>query len=282
MTNTFFDSVNKEDTFTFIPWEEQTIANDFMFSKVMSNPELSKELLRRIFPQLNIEKVEDIEIQKTLKNYYVNKGVRLDVYVSDEKSRRYDIEMQMTSNQNIRKRSRYYASMLDANDLLKGKDYDSLSDTYIVFICTFDLFGMGYHKYSFKNICMENNSILLNDGAERLFLNTEGTRDDVDAELKKFLDFVKGREVEPDNFLKQLKQAVEEAKTVETWRDEYMTFNEIERRGFLQGEAIGEAKGKAEYISIIKEMVSNGQISEDTASLIISNFSKPSLENEQN
>ncbi|SNU05179.1 conserved hypothetical protein (putative transposase or invertase) [Lachnospiraceae bacterium] len=172
--------------------------------------------------------------------------------------------------------------MLDANDLLKGKDYDSLSDTYIVFICTFDLFGMGYHKYSFKNICMENNSILLNDGAERLFLNTEGTRDDVDAELKKFLDFVKGREVEPDNFLKQLKQAVEEAKTVETWRDEYMTFNEIERRGFLQGEAIGEAKGKAEYISIIKEMVSNGQISEDTASLIISNFSKPSLENEQN
>ena len=35
-------------------------------------------------------------------------------------------------------------------------------------------------------------------------------------------------------------------RTVETWRDEYMTFNEIERRGYLQGEKDGKAEGKRE------------------------------------
>ena len=42
----------------------------------------------------------------------------------NDKGRIYDIEMQMVGNPNIRKRSRYYASMLDANDLLKGNDYE--------------------------------------------------------------------------------------------------------------------------------------------------------------
>ena len=87
---------------------------------------------------------------------------------------------------------------------------------------------------------------MLNDGAERIFLNTEGTRDDVNPELKKFLDYVKSQKTEHDNFLEQLKKAVEEARKVETWRNEYMTFNEIERRGYLQGEKNGKAEGLRE------------------------------------
>ena len=39
-------------------WEELSISNDFLFGKVMQNPELCKELLQRILPDLNIERIE--------------------------------------------------------------------------------------------------------------------------------------------------------------------------------------------------------------------------------
>ncbi len=43
-------------------WEELSISNDFLFGKVMQNPELCKELLQRILPDLNIERIEYPEI----------------------------------------------------------------------------------------------------------------------------------------------------------------------------------------------------------------------------
>ena len=33
-----------------LKWEELSISNDFLFGKVMQNPELCKELLQRILP----------------------------------------------------------------------------------------------------------------------------------------------------------------------------------------------------------------------------------------
>ncbi|MCI8939177.1 MAG: hypothetical protein HFH12_04200 [Dorea sp.] len=34
-------------------WESLDISNDFLFGKVMQNPDLCKELLQRILPDLN-------------------------------------------------------------------------------------------------------------------------------------------------------------------------------------------------------------------------------------
>lgn len=39
-----------------------------------------------------------------------------------------------------------------------------------IFICTFDLFEKGRHKYTFGNICLEDNSIILNDEAQKIVL----------------------------------------------------------------------------------------------------------------
>ena len=38
-------------------WEELGISNDFLFGKVMQNPELCKELLQRILPDLKIDHI---------------------------------------------------------------------------------------------------------------------------------------------------------------------------------------------------------------------------------
>ena len=89
-------------------WEELSISNDFLFGKVMQNPKLCKELLQRILPDLNIDRIEYPELQKSINMDMDARSVRLDVYVKDEKEVVYDIEMQVSHTKELAKRSRYY------------------------------------------------------------------------------------------------------------------------------------------------------------------------------
>ncbi len=253
-----------------VDYSELTLANDFMFSKVMQDKELCCELLRRVLPELQIKKVEDVVPQKYMKHYFYNKGVRLDAYVRDDRGRRYDVEMQMTTNQDIPKRSRYYASMMDANELLKGADYDTLSDSYVVFICTFDRFHKGLHKYTFRNICEENHSVHLKDGTTKIFLNTKGTADDVSPELLSFLNYLENNlAIADDTYLAALDRAVRNARMNEEWRGEYMTYKDIKRGSYLHGFSEGKAEGRADAETrlneIMQNMVNAGTISGDVA-----------------
>ena len=126
-------------------WEELGICNDFLFGKVMQNPELCKELLKRILPELEIERIEYPELQKTIKFDADAKSVRLDVYVRDEKQTIYDIEMQVTDTKELAKRTRFYQSMIDLQMIDKGQSYKQLKPSYIIFICPFDMFDKGRH-----------------------------------------------------------------------------------------------------------------------------------------
>mgnify|MGYP000479519271 FL=1 len=66
-----------------VPFEELTIADDFMFCKVMQNEEICKELLEIIL-DVEIEKIVYHEDQKVFQETLDGKGIRLDVYVRDE------------------------------------------------------------------------------------------------------------------------------------------------------------------------------------------------------
>ncbi len=269
------------DSSIFTPWEEATISDDFMFSKVMTDKILCRDLLRIILPELNIQEVVDVQTQKTMKHYYQNKGVRLDAYVSDNEEKHYDIEMQVASNTNIRKRSRYYGSMMDANELLSGVDYGALNDSYVIFICTFDLFKKGQYIYKFKNYCVQAPDLCLDDGSTKIFLNTKGYVGEINDNLKKFLEYVDGKDPGDDDLLNRFDKAVKEARKSETWRGEYMTYKEIERRGYLQGKNEGKAEGKEEGlreaknqdVDEIKNALKEGLISEEAAKELISRIS---------
>ncbi len=205
-----------------LKWEELSISNDFLFGKVMQNPELCKELLQRILPDLDIDHVEYPELQKAIKEDFDAKGVRLDVYVNDGKGTVYDIEMQAVTSKYLPRRTRYYQSMIDLQLVDKGQDYDTLNNSYIIFICISDLFGKGRYMYTFENVCKEDSEVILNDGAKKVFLNADGRNGAVSEELKAFLDYVAGKPSE-DTLVKKLKLAVEEAKKNREWRREYMT-----------------------------------------------------------
>lgn len=61
----------------------------------MQNPELCKEMLHRILPDIQIDHIEYPELQKSIKPDVDAKSIRLDLYVKDDKNIVYDIEIQM-------------------------------------------------------------------------------------------------------------------------------------------------------------------------------------------
>lgn len=238
-------------------WEALGIANDFLFGKIMGNPELCKKLLQRIFPELDIERVEYPEEQKSIRPDVDARSVRLDVYVNDNRNSVYDIEMQAVDTKELPKRSRYYQSMMDLQLLDKGEHYKRLKKSFVIFICTFDVFKKGRHIYTFENRCREDGSILLGDETTKVFLNAKGTIDDVSRELKAFLDYVAGKESN-DAYVKQLTEALREAKKNREWRHEYMTLlmrdQENIEKGIEQGIEKGIEKGMEKGIERLNKL----------------------------
>ncbi len=242
-------------------WEQIGISNDFLFGKVMrSRPGLCRKLLQRILPELDIARIEVIETQKTIDEDRDARSVRLDVYVRDETDRVYSIEMQMADTRELPRRSRYYQGMIDLQLLEKGLTYRYLNDTYIIFICPFDLYETGRHRYTFAGTCAEDPEVTIQDGTVRIFLNAKGTMNDVSSSLKAFLDYVAGTVTE-DPFVQELEEAVTEARKNRKWRHEYMTLlirdqDNLEKgreEGLKLGREEGLKEGLRRMIEALKE-----------------------------
>ena len=221
-------------------WEDLTIRNDFIFSKTLQDKDLCKKLLEKLL-KIKVGKIEYIEEQKTINVDYISKGIRLDLYVEDNK-KIYDIEIQVSDNKDLGKRSRYYQSLIDLNSIEKGKTYRKLKDSYIIFICTFDPFGREMSKYEFIQCCKENKEIELEDGARRIFFNTRGYENEKDEDIKAILKYINGEKVE-NSFVKEVDTRVREVKESQLNRSEYMAIymRELEKmeesfdRGLKQG-----------------------------------------------
>ena len=131
---------------------------------------------------MKIGKIEYPSLQKSISPFYESKGIRLDVYTADE-SHVFDIEIQTSIPPDLGKRTRYYQSMMDCDNLLKGQNYNDLKESYVIFICLSDPFKLGLPVYTFRNICEENPSAELNDKSYKVFYNASAYEKETDKEL---------------------------------------------------------------------------------------------------
>ncbi|WP_049945429.1 Rpn family recombination-promoting nuclease/putative transposase [Butyrivibrio sp. AC2005] len=203
-------------------YEELTITNNFIFCKVMqSNPNLCKQLVELIINR-KISHMVAVNSEQTIEITPDGKGIRLDVYFEDDGSTMYDIEMQVESNKNLARRSRFYQNIMDSQALGKNSDYIELMDSYVIFICPFNILPeYGYHLYHFRPRADEDSSIILDDGTSRIFVCAKGNRDDVSVEMKDFLDYLSGK-LAGSQLTSQLDDAVKLARLNQKWRTEYM------------------------------------------------------------
>lgn len=261
------------DGYKIKPWEELTIRDDYMFKLVMKSRRICKKMLEGTL-RIRIAKIRYLETEKSIAAPYRSKGIRLDVYVKDEKDTVYNIEMQIRRLEGdaLFKRARYYQSMMDADLLAAGADYDELNKTIIIFICPFDPFGEGRYIYTFENLCMENKDLELRDGATKIFLNTKGTIGNITDTIKAFLRYVDG--VVTDNSLVQeIEEEIRKVKLEEGERVNYMTFAmkmmEERKEGRAEGRAEGRREGRREgrkegqrdeRVAILRRLVMQSQI----------------------
>ena len=232
-------------------YEELELRDDFMFSRIMSNPKFVKPLLETILG-VKIRKIVYPQTQKTIDLSLQAKGIRLDVYVEDDQNTVFNLEMQTSDGANLPKRMRYYQGMIDLNILDKGQDYTTLKKSYVIFICTFDPFGEGRHIYTFCNTCQENTALTLDDDAVKIILSTKGTMDDVSPEMKRILDYIDGKGAS-DKFTEELEEAVCSARQNERWRLDYMTLEYEYRQRYLEGKEEGLRKGEETGITKTRE-----------------------------
>ena len=170
-------------------FKDLTIRDAFMFAAVMSDPEICRRVLELALG-IPISEVH-IQTEKTMSYHSEYHGVRLDVYAADVNRTRFNVEMQVTLQKFLSKRSRYYHDQIDMDALLTGNSYEDLPDTYVIFICDFDPFGDGLYRYSTGTYCEETGN-RINDGVKTIYLNAHGkNRKDIPEELLEFLDYVK-------------------------------------------------------------------------------------------
>lgn len=245
-------------------WENLKISNDFIFAKVMRNPELCRGILERLL-EITIDHLEYPEEQKVIDIAKDSKSVRLDVYVHDEKETVYNVEIQTTSSKNLPKRTRYYQGMIDLNAIEKGADYSELPQSFVIFICTFDAFQAGRWKYTFQNVCQEDSQITLNDQTTKIFFNTKGMKGSISKEAKQILELIGGNAPE-DDFTKKLAAEVQKIKENKEWKVEYMTLLMREREKYKEGYAEGEIAGEAR--GIIDTLLDLGYSNEEIISML--------------
>ena len=231
-------------------WEELTIADNFLFQKVMQNPKLCKKLIEKLL-LIKIKNIFYPTAEMTIENSPTQRGIRLDLYVETDKGVTIDIEMQTTdgSPSLLPKRTRYYQSMIDQNVLSKGEDYTELKKSYVIFICTFDPFpNNNLKQYTFTNRCHEKNELDLGDDAVKIFLNTKGEFGKIDKDIDKFLAYVDGKAAE-GKFTKAVEAETERIKEHKETRLEYMTLMMELKEQWREG----REKGRED---IIKNMLS--------------------------
>ena len=214
-------------------WNSLTLANNFIFCKVLEeNPDVCKELLEMLL-DIKIDRIEQPKSEQTFKTDFDSRGIRLDVYVKDGTGRCFDIEIQTSNYMRLEKRARYYQGLMDVDSIQFGQEYSALKDSYVIFLCLGDAFGHRLPVYTFRYRAEEDKNILMNDGTVNIFFNATMYDKMQSENLRSFFKYLCGKNSD-DNFTDRLSALVERVKMNAQWRHRYMT---IEQEIKLQVEA---------------------------------------------
>lgn len=254
-----------------MPQTYQINLSDFaLFLSVMKVKEAYEDVLGIILDESDL-KLKEVKVEQVILNKSGKRAIRLDAWAQDVRDRQFDMEMQNeTGGDDVRRRSRFYQSMIDTPILKSGKDtrYKNLPSTAIIFITQDDIFGRDLAMYTFTERCEEVPELLLEDGTSKIFLNM--TSKNGRPELISLLQYMKDTTLDNDNVMVKdgrilhLDRIVNEVRQSEEWEAVEMNIFEmgIERgkelgieQGIERGKALGLEEGKKESFRILVRSV---------------------------
>ena len=236
--------------------DQLCLFDDEMFRLCLKDcPEGIEYILRTIIgnPTLRVLKHR---MQKPVNNPG-GRSVRLDVYAEDADGKKYDIEIQKGKAGELPQRARYYSSVLDARtSLKKNETFDRLPDSFIIFICSYDIMSADTAMKWYRRKCLDNGEEL-GDGSNIIFVNGSYAGDDDIGDLVRDL-----KETDPDKIKNSiLSRQVTEIKNSERERKggRKMVETHFDR---LMAKAVSDSKTETS-LATAKRMLAKGKYSVD-------------------
>ncbi len=163
-------NVTKENDLQRI--KELRLMDDDFFSEALDGKKEAVEYILNTVLERDDIKVKSTKAQVEYKSA-TKRSIKLDIQAEDVHGRLMDIEIQRSDRGSGVRRARFHSSMIDRALLSKGKDFEDLVDTYVIFITEKDKFGMGIPLYHIERKIAEMDNALFGDGAHILYVNGE-------------------------------------------------------------------------------------------------------------
>ena len=207
------------------------------------------------------------------------KGVRLDVYVRDGERTVYNVEMQAVDTCELPQRSRCCHALMALGQLGRGRPYKELQNSYVIFVCGFDPFGLDRRVCYFESRCQGAEHLTLGDGTRTIFLSATAPRQGRGpGRLDEFLDYVADGRVSGE-FSARLAAEVAGVLDNKKWRLEFMLLEVRDQlnydRGLLagreegmeqglvagreEGKAQGIVQGELRFARLLKALLADGR-----------------------
>ena len=229
-----------------------TIMNDIFMRNVLKETACTEYILQVIMNKKEL-KVIDQTLQKDYKNLQGRSAI-LDCVAKDAENNFFNVEIQGENDGASPKRARYHCGLLDMNLLNPGNPFDSLPETYVIFITKNDALGYNQPISHIQRRIKETEDIF-QDGQHILYVNSKKQDD---TELGRLMHDLHCKEADKmySNVLsarvQQLKETTEGVNQMCQELEEI--YNEGEQSGFLRGEQSGELKKARETTLALLEM----------------------------
>jgi predicted transposase/invertase (TIGR01784 family) len=159
-----------------------TLFDDDLMTLVFDGNIEATELLLSIILEHEL-KVISVRAQVELRSpYKKGRKIRVDILARDVDGKRFNVEVQAEDAGADCRRARYHSSMVDVNMLKKGKKYEKLRDSYVIFITKNDYFEEGQPIYRVERLVCETGK-KFKDGSHIIYVNGSYKGDDAIGKL---------------------------------------------------------------------------------------------------
>lgn len=191
------------------------LMDDDFFSEALDGKIEAVEYILQTVLERDDLKVVETKAQVEYKSA-TKRSICLDIKAVDRNKEHFDIEIQRADAGTGPRRARFHGSMIDRELLDKGRDFEELPESFIIFITEDDKYDEGVPVYHIERKIEEKGNALFSDGLHILYVN--GEYQDVETPIGRLMhDFYCTRS--EDMYSKILADEVKYLKETEGGRD---------------------------------------------------------------
>ena len=239
---------------------ELILMDDIFIRIVLKDVKCTEYILQTILQKPDL-KVKTQSIQSDLKNLQ-GRSLILDCLCSDTNGTVYNIEVQNDSHGASPKRARYHSGLIDMHILKKGKTFETLPESYVIFICAKDVLKENKQIYHISRTIQESGS-KFPDQSEIIYLNASKSSDnELGMLIKDF--YTKDPKKMHSKVLAKRVADLKENKNIEKGEHDAMTtyYDRLKKQWEKEGKAKGSAESESKMAKLMGLLVREGRIAD--------------------